>query len=125
MLEHLLYWSPRVLSVLFAAFLSVFAFAAAADGHGTQATVVHFVTQLVPTLLVLAALGVAWRWPRAGAALFLAMSLAYVVVAWGRFPVSTYVVITAPMLLTAALFLAEWRHARTRGRHALPVRSSE
>ena len=87
----------------------MFAFAAAFDGHGVEAGAVHFVTQALPSLVVLAVLAVAWRRQRLGAALFLALAIAYVVLAWGRFPLSTYLVIAGPMVLTAALFMADWK----------------
>jgi hypothetical protein len=36
--------------------------------------------------------------------------LAYVVISWGQFPLSTYLVMAGPMLLVAGLFLADWKH---------------
>jgi hypothetical protein len=113
-LARLLYWSPRVLAGLFAAFLSVFAFAglaeALAEGHGLRAGLIHFAVSLPPTLVILLVLGVAWRWQRVGAAAFTGLAIAYVATSWGQFPISTYVVIAGPMLLVAALFLADWKY---------------
>jgi hypothetical protein len=116
MTKPLLFWLPRVLAIAFAAFLSLFAFGALADaeGHGVGAAAVHFITQLLPCALVLAALAVAWRRQRSGAAIFLGFAVAYVTLAWGRFPVSTYLIIAGPMVITAGLFLADWRYGARR-----------
>ena len=113
-LGRLLYWSPRVLAGVFAAFLSVFAFAGLAEGlaegHGLRAGLLHFVVSIPPALVVLLVLGVAWRWQRVGAALFAVLAIAYIGTSWGQFPISTYVVIAGPMLIVAALFLADWKY---------------
>jgi hypothetical protein len=98
-----------VLAASFAAFLSVFAFAGFTEGHGLRASFVHFATSIPPTLVVLVSLAIAWRWQRVGAGLFCGMALAYVATSWGQFPLSTYLVIAGPMLLVAALFLADWK----------------
>jgi hypothetical protein len=108
--NRLIFWAPRVLGILYAAFLSIFAFAGLTGGHGVSAGVVHFLTQIIPALIVLAVLAIAWRRQPIGAALFLALAIAYVATSWGRFPFSVYVLIAGPMVLMAGLFLLEWRH---------------
>lgn len=112
MTNHLIFWAPRVLGLLYAAFLSIFAFAGFADNHGVGAGVVHFLTQIIPALVVLAVLAIAWRRQLVGAALFLGLAIAYVATSWGRFPFSVYVVIAGPMVTMAGLFLLNWMHGR-------------
>ena len=112
MTNRLIFWTPRVLGLLYAAFLSIFAFAGLSGGHGVGAGLVHFLTQIIPALVVLAVLAIAWRRQRLGAALFLGLAAAYVATSWGRFPLSVYVVIAGPMVATAGLFLLDWRHRR-------------
>jgi hypothetical protein len=69
---------------------------------------------LIPTYLVLIALAVAWRWQQVGAAIFIALGLLYIVMAWGRFHWSVYAVISGPLLLIGALFLLDWRYRSRR-----------
>ena len=61
--------------------------------------------QLVPAAMVLAALWLAWRRPRAGGVLYLALGLLYIGVAWGRFPWYVYALVAGPLLLCGLLFL--------------------
>lgn len=110
-MRSVLYWSPRIIGLAFAAFLSIFAFGALRDAHGTGDRFVHFVMSLLPTLIVLAALAVAWRRPPVGAVVFLGFAVWYVATSWGQFPVSTYVVIAGPPGLVALLFLVDWRYS--------------
>jgi hypothetical protein len=79
--NRLIFWAPRVLGLLCAAFLSIFAFAGFTDGHGVGAGVVHVLTQIIPALVVLVVLAIAWRRQPIGAALFLGLPVAYVATA--------------------------------------------
>jgi hypothetical protein len=65
-----LFWSPRVLSILFTAFVSVFALDVFGEGHGFWQTCLALLMHLVPSALLLAALLVAWRHQCVGAILF-------------------------------------------------------
>jgi hypothetical protein len=105
-----LFWTPRVLGILFAIFISLFALDVFGEGYGPWETVVALVMHLVPTFVVLIALAVAWRWEWVGAVLFCGLAFLYVVMAWGRFPLLTYVVISGPLLLVGVLFLLNWLH---------------
>ncbi|MBP7149369.1 MAG: hypothetical protein KBD01_17700 [Acidobacteria bacterium] len=116
MRSRILFWAPRALAVLFALFLGMFALDVFSEGAGAFDMVVALGVHLVPALLVLIVLALAWRREAIGVAGFVALGAAYVVVAWGRFPLATYVVITGPLLLLALLFALSWRdrlHAGT------------
>ncbi len=54
--SNLLLWSPRVLGILMALFVGVFALDAV--GEGLAALLLHF----APTLLLLLVVAVSWRW---------------------------------------------------------------
>jgi len=106
-MSRFFHWTPRVLAILFALFLSVFALDA--FGEGIVALLMH----LVPSLFVVAALAIAWKHERLGAALFLALGAAYVALAWGRFAPITLVAIAGPLALAGILFFASaWSRAR-------------
>ena len=100
-------WASRTLAILFALFLSVFAFSELR--HGAVAVLM----QSLPALLVLLALAIAWKHERVGAAIFLALGAAYVAIAWGRFVPVTLLVIAGPLVLAGMLFFASaWSRAR-------------
>jgi hypothetical protein len=101
-------WTPRILCLLFAAFLSLFALDVFDQGYGFWETVLALLLHLIPTGVVLVVLAVSWRWERIGAILFMALGIWYLLTAWGRFHWSAYVVISGPLLLIGVLFLASW-----------------
>ena len=106
--KRLIFWAPRVLCLLFAAFISIFAANAFSEGHELWNTTLLVLLHLVPTGIVLVVLGVAWRWEWVGEFLFTALGVSYLIWAWGIFPWSVYVVISGPLFLVGVLFLINW-----------------
>jgi len=107
-LKRALFWAPRVLCILFAMFVSLFALDVFSEGYGFWGTIAALLIHLVPTYIVVLALIVAWRWEWVGAILFSGLAAFYVILVWGRFPVVTYASISGPLLLVGLLFLVNW-----------------
>ena len=114
--ELLLHWTPRILGLLFAAFVSVFALDVFSEGHAFWQTIRALTIHLIPTAVVLGAVAVSWRWGWAGGLVFLALAAWYVMTSWGRFHWSTYVVIAGPLFLLGLLFETDWWYARLNAR---------
>ena len=116
--RQLLYWAPRVLCIVTAMFLSLFALDVFNEGKGFQDTAVAFFMHLLPTTIILVLLILSWRREWIGGGLFILLGVIYVVWAWdkpfGRW--STFAIIAGPLLLTGVLFLLNWRYrAELRG----------
>ena len=60
--KPLLFWTPRVLCLLFAVFLSLFALDVFNEGYGFWKTILALLMHLIPTWIVLAILAISWRW---------------------------------------------------------------
>ena len=113
--KRALFWTPRALSILFIAFLSLFALDVF-DGHlGFWQTALALTMHLIPSFVLIAALVLAWRWEWIGAALYAAAGSLYVwwVVSMSR-PVPPamrliwILMIAGPAFVIAGLFLANW-----------------
>jgi hypothetical protein len=115
-LEKMLRWTPRVLGLLYAGFLSLFAMDVFGEGLPPLERIQALLTHLIPAGLILVVLAISWRWGWAAGILFLALGVWYVTTAWGRFPLSTYVVIAGPLILLGVLFEIEWWLAWSRAR---------
>jgi len=105
MKKSLIFWTPRILGILFALFLALFAFDVFGEGYGFWGTMVAFLIHLLPTFLVLVAVAVAWRWEWVGTVLFFGLGVGYIVMAWGKFEWVTYLTISGPLFLVGLLFL--------------------
>ncbi|WP_420643583.1 DUF7670 domain-containing protein [Candidatus Leptofilum sp.] len=102
--KQLLYWLPRVLSILFALFISLLALDVFGEGYSFWETMVALFMHLIPTFIIVAAILIAWRWERVGAALFFALALTYLIMTDGRMWT-----IPTPLFLFGLLFLVSWR----------------
>ena len=108
-LQQLLVWAPRILCLLFAAFLSLFALDVFGENHGFWPTTFALLLHLLPTALLLLILALAWRWEWIGGALFPVLGAGYLVAFWGGCHWSAYLCIAGPLFLLGALFLLSWR----------------
>lgn len=117
----LLFWAPRVLCILFALFLVVFAFDVFQPGISAGAAAVAFAMHLVPTALLLFLLALFWRHEFLGAITFVALGILYLATTWGRFHWSAYAVISGSLFLVGGLFLANWMVKRRRQPHPPPA----
>ena len=111
-IKHVLFWSPRVLCILFAMFLSLFALDVFNEGYGFGETIFALLIHLVPVYILVIALVIAWRWEWIGAVLFLSLSMLYLFMSWGRVHWSAYWGISGPLVLLGGLFLLNWIYRR-------------
>jgi hypothetical protein len=108
--KHWLFWTPRVLCILFAGFLSIFAADVFGEHYGFWKTLLALVMHLIPTWIVLIVLVVSWRREWVGGTLFIALGALYLIWSWGRFHWSAYLAISGPLLLIGVLFWVNWLH---------------
>ncbi len=111
-----LFWTPRILSIAFIVFLSLFALDVFDEHLGFWPTLLALTMHLIPVFVLIAALILAWRWEWIGAALYGAAGLLYItwVVSTSRpVPLAMRVIwilsIAGPAFVIAGLFLANWR----------------
>jgi hypothetical protein len=109
------FWAPRILTILFALFLSVFALDVFEGKKAFLETLAALALHLIPTFLVVVLLVLAWRWELIGVVAFAGLAIAYVGLLWGRFSWVAYAVISGSLLLMSVLFLLSWRQ-RVRAR---------
>lgn len=106
--RQLLFWSPRVLCIAFAAFLSLFALDVFGEGHGFWRTAMALVMHLKWPAVVAGILMLAWRWEWIGASLFTVAAVLYLRMALNRNHPDWALVISGPLVVVAGLFLANW-----------------
>ncbi len=109
-----LFWAPRVLSIVFITFLSLFALDVLRQGYGFWNTLLALFMHLIPSFVLIVVLVLAWRWEWIGAALFAVAGLVYVVTLVPRphpppgMKLLWCATVAGPAFVIAALFLANW-----------------
>ena len=94
-------WLPRILGIAMAGFLGIFALDAFSGQRGWEA-VPDFAVHLVPALVVLGVVAVAWRYPWFGGVAFIGFAAFYAV---SVRRVDWIAVIAGPLVVVGLLFL--------------------
>lgn len=105
---RVLYWAPRVLSLLFAGFISLFALDVFGEGYGFWETLLALFMHLIPTVLILVVTALAWRWEWIGSVTFLSMGSWYLYATSGKEHWLAYVFIAGPLFALAVLYFFNW-----------------
>ena len=115
--SRLLVWMPRVLGALFAAFVGLLSADVFDEELTAWQTLIAFAVHLVPAVIVVLVLVVAWRWEAVGGLLFLGAGVGYAIAVIARnHPLSWIPAISGPLFLIGILFLLSGRVLpRTRG----------
>jgi len=102
-----LFWLPRILSLLFIGFVSIFAFDVFGEYEGWELAAALFI-HFLPSLGLLAATVIAWRDDLFGAFAFFAFAAWYVWWAGLDRPLSWYLLIAVPATIVGILYLLNW-----------------
>ena len=100
-------WSPRVLSLAFVLFLSLFALDVFGEYTGWDFAVALFM-HLLPSFVLLGVIIISWKYDLVGAIAFLASAAFYVFMVGFDRPWSWYAFISGPAAITGILFLTSW-----------------
>lgn len=111
-IKKVLFWAPRVLGVLFAIFISLFALDVFMEGYGFWEMIIALLMHLIPTAIFLLVLVVAWRWEMIGGFLFIALGVLYIALFWSPDRLPGYLIISGPLFLVGFLFLLDGFFAR-------------
>ncbi|MBN1935064.1 MAG: hypothetical protein JW934_10385 [Anaerolineae bacterium] len=112
-IKKLLFWTPRIMTILFAVFVSLFALDVFGPGQNFWNMLLGFLIHLIPTYLIVIALVIAWRWEWVGTILFVGLGVLYIVWARGQHW-SAYLILSGTSCLIGLLFLASWLYRRRR-----------
>ncbi len=106
--RRLLFWTPRIICILFALLVSLFALDVFGQGQPLWRQILGFLIHLVPAYILVIVLIVSRRWEWVGGVIFPALGIIYIYMTRGRFPWLTYLVMAGPPILLGALFMAGW-----------------
>jgi hypothetical protein len=102
-----LFWAPRILGILFAIFISLFALDIFDLQLGFWETLLGLFMHLIPTFLIVIALMLAWRWEWVGA-LFLGIGAYFILRFSDGWDWLAYLLLVTPLFLIGVLFLVGW-----------------
>lgn len=111
-MNKILYWTPRILTIVFILFLGLFALDAFEGDQSLIKKLGGFLIHLIPNFVLILILIVAWKREWVGTIAFTLAGIAYIIMFWGRFPVATYLIISGPLFLIGILFWLNWMNRK-------------
>lgn len=104
----LVLWAARLLTIAFAIFISLFAMDVFNEGYGFWKTLLGLFMHLLPTLVILIILLIAWHKAIVGGVFYILLAITYIVFASDKFDWTAYALIPAPMIIIGILFFIGW-----------------
>ena len=109
-----LYWTPRILSIIFILFLSLFSLDIFGNDYTFWETIVGLFMHNLPSLVLLIVLLVAWKHELVGGIAFIFGGLLYIYLILGRnnfewYMISWSLIIAGPAFLIGILWILNWK----------------
>jgi len=102
----ILFWTPRILCLLFSVFISLFALDVFQENSGLWKTTLALLIHLIPAFLIIIVLILSWKWEWVGGITFILLGILYIILmpnhpAW-------WIFIAGPLFLISIFFFAGW-----------------
>ena len=113
-INRFVYWTPRILSILFLLFLTIFSFDVFGEGYSFWEVVVAFLMHNIPVFILAIVLWISWKREWVGGSVFILAGLLYIIFPARNAPTWYWalvwiLMISGPAFLIGVLFLANWR----------------
>jgi len=105
--NQIVYWTPRVLAILFILLVSIFALDVFGEGYGLFKLIGALLIHSIPTFLLIAILIISWKWGKAGGIIFVLLGILYIIMTYHRFSLSVYLIMAGIPFLIGILFIVD------------------
>ncbi len=112
-----IYWTPRILSIVFILFLALFSLDVFDGSYGFWETALALFMHNIPSLVLLIILLIAWKYEIVGAIAFVLAGFAYIVLLllgpnFEWYMLSWSLTVSGPAFFIGILFWLNWRKKR-------------
>lgn len=119
--KQLLFWIPRILTILFAGFISLFALDVFQEGMELWDAIGALLVHLIPTFILIVLLLMSWRWEWIVGSVFIILGLVYMII---NFDYKQWIIaISGPMLLIGILYLLDWNKRKSKANNTKTMRT--
>jgi len=109
-----LYWTPRILAILFILFLAMFSLDIFEGNYGFWGTILGLIMHNIPVFILIIVLIISWKHEIVGGIIFILAGLFYIItllmnpqLEW--YMLSWSLLIAGPAFLIGILFLLNWK----------------
>lgn len=94
--------------IFFIVFITLFALDSFSGEQSFFEKVGGFLIHLIPSVVLIILLTISWWREWVGGVVFMLLAIGYIIMAWGKFPVSVYFLISGPLVIISILFCLNW-----------------
>lgn len=105
MYKKLIYWTPRIVGLLFVGFLSLFSFDVFGNYHGLS-LLIAFLMHMLPSFVLLLIAITAWKYGLVGAVSFIAFATLYALEVPNH--PEWIIIISGPAFIVGVLYFWDW-----------------
>jgi hypothetical protein len=125
-----IFWTPRILSILFILFLAVFSLDVFGNNYTFWETVTGLFMHNIPSLILLIVLIISWKYELVGAVVFILAGLFYIAMLamnpqFEWYMLSWSIMISGPAFLVGILFYIGWRQKKKQNKKTISRKSRE
>ncbi|MDP2924847.1 MAG: hypothetical protein Q8N99_00585 [Nanoarchaeota archaeon] len=119
-INRFIYWTPRILSILFILFLAMFSLDVFEGDYGFWGTIAALFIHNIPALILLAVIIISWRYEIVGGVVFILAGILYIAIilmnmlknSFEVYMLSYSLIIAGPAIFIGVLFLLNWYKKR-------------
>ncbi len=104
-MKGIMYWTPRVLAILYALFITLFALDIFYETFTFWQTIVSLLIHLIPTGILLLILFIAWKWEYVGGGLYVLLGIGFTLFFETYKSLMTFLIISLPIIVIGLLFI--------------------
>jgi hypothetical protein len=112
-INKFVYWTPRILSIIFICFLALFSLDIFGNGYNFWQTIVGLFMHNIPSMILIVILIISWKREIVGGIVFILAGLLYIIMLLkgGIEPYQIFWIlpISGPAFLIGVLFLMNWK----------------
>ncbi|MBC8234314.1 hypothetical protein H8E77_32595 [bacterium] len=101
-------WTPRILVILFAAFISLFALDEFGEKRPFFEKILGFFVHLIPTFFIILSVIIAWRYKLIGGVLLALVGIVFMLFFKTYTNIGRFAMLSLPLFLTGALFIISY-----------------
>ncbi len=112
------YWTPRIVSILFILFLAMFSLDEFGNGYTFWQTVIGLLMHNIPVFILAIVLWISWKHEIVGAVAFILAGLLYIILMFTRgrmqgFEILYSLIIAGPAIFIGILFWINWKRKKS------------
>lgn len=114
--SKIIYFLPRILSIIFILFLSIFSFDVFGENIGFFQAILAFFIHSLPSIFLILITIIAWKFDLVGAITFFSAGILYILLVGFNRPWSWYAFISGPAFFVGILFFLSWLQRRKKSK---------